>query len=46
MCKHFGYYVKTLQRVRIMNVKLGRLRIGQWRNRSDEERKGLLPARQ
>ena len=45
-CKHFGYDVKTLQRVRIMNVKLGRSKIVQSRNLTDEELKGLLPARQ
>ena len=45
-CKHFGYDVKTLQRVRIMNVKLRRLKIVQSRNLTDEELKGLLPARQ
>ena len=45
MCEHFGYTVRTLQRVRIMNVRLGRLKVGQWRNLTDEELKGLLPGR-
>lgn len=31
MCEHFGYEVKKLERVRIMNVSLGNLKIGSWR---------------
>ncbi|MEG0564149.1 pseudouridine synthase, partial [Anaerorhabdus sp.] len=31
MCKALGYHVVTLERVRIMNIELGSLRIGQWR---------------
>jgi 23S rRNA pseudouridine2604 synthase len=31
MCKHFGYTVRRLQRVRIMHVKLGDLGPGRWR---------------
>jgi 23S rRNA pseudouridine2604 synthase len=45
MCEHFGYDVKRLQRVRIMNIRLGGLKQGQWRNLRDDELAGLLPAR-
>lgn len=45
MCEHFGYDVSRLQRVRIMNIRLGGLKPGQWRNLRDDELAGLLPAR-
>jgi 23S rRNA pseudouridine2604 synthase len=45
MAAHFKYRVKQLVRVRIGNVKLGRLKPGQWRNLSDAELRGLLPKR-
>ena len=45
MSAHFGYRVKQLVRVRIGNVKLGPLKIGQWRNLTDVELRGLLPQR-
>jgi 23S rRNA pseudouridine2604 synthase len=31
MCEHLGYEVKSLTRVRIMNVELGNLAVGKWR---------------
>ncbi|MBQ9950906.1 MAG: pseudouridine synthase [Clostridia bacterium] len=37
MCEYFGYNVKTLRRIRIMNIKLGNLRPGQWRELTKEE---------
>jgi 23S rRNA pseudouridine2604 synthase len=37
MCEVFGYRVIKLKRVRIMNVKLGNLPIGKWRNLAEEE---------
>jgi len=37
MCQAFGYQVRQLQRVRIMNVTLGNLKIGQWRNLTSKE---------
>jgi 23S rRNA pseudouridine2604 synthase len=40
-----GYEVRRLQRVRIINIKLGELKIGQWRNLSQTELHGLLPGR-
>jgi 23S rRNA pseudouridine2604 synthase len=43
MAAHFGMRVKQLVRVRIGNVKLGRLKPGQWRNLTDVELRGLLP---
>jgi 23S rRNA pseudouridine2604 synthase len=46
MAAHFKYRVKQLVRVRIGNVKLGRLKPGQWQNLSDAELRGLLPQRQ
>jgi 23S rRNA pseudouridine2604 synthase len=45
MAAAFGYRVTQLRRVRIINVKLGALKIGQWRNLTDVELKGLLPER-
>jgi 23S rRNA pseudouridine2604 synthase len=37
MCAVFGYEVVKLQRIRIMNIELGRLKIGEWRNLTDKE---------
>jgi 23S rRNA pseudouridine2604 synthase len=31
MCEYLGYNVKTLKRTRIMNVELGKLKVGEWR---------------
>jgi len=45
MCEHFGYEVRRLQRVRIINVELGSLRSGQWRDLTPAELRGLLPQR-
>ena len=45
MAAAFGYRVTQLRRVRIINLKLGALKPGQWRNLSDAELKGLLPER-
>jgi 23S rRNA pseudouridine2604 synthase len=45
MCDHFGYKVRRLQRVRIVNLKLGDLKPGQWRNLTPAELRGLLPGR-
>jgi 23S rRNA pseudouridine2604 synthase len=42
MCSFFGYKVLRLQRVRIMNITLGKLRVGQWRELDDAEVRGLL----
>ena len=45
MAAAFGYRVTQLRRVRVVNVKLGHLKPGQWRNLTDTELKGLLPDR-
>ena len=45
MAAAFGYRVTQLRRVRIVNVKLGALKVGQWRNLTDVELRGLLPGR-
>lgn len=43
MCEVFGFEVVTLQRVRIMHIRLGELPIGRWRNLNDQELAGLIP---
>jgi 23S rRNA pseudouridine2604 synthase len=43
MCEALGYNVVQLRRTRIVNVKLGTLKPGAWRNLSDVELSGLLP---
>ncbi len=45
MAETFGYRVRQLRRVRIVNVHLGALKPGQWRNLTDVELRGLLPQR-
>ena len=45
MCEHFGYTVRRLRRVRIINVTLDGLGPGRWRNLSRRELQGLLPGR-
>ena len=45
MAAEFGYRVKQLQRVRIVNIRLGNLKLGQWRNLTPAELRGLLPNR-
>lgn len=42
MCETLGYSVRSLRRIRIMNIRLGKLRPGQWRALTDEEMDGLL----
>lgn len=42
MCETLGYRVKTLKRVRIMNIYLGSLKIGQWRNLTAHEMEELM----
>jgi 23S rRNA pseudouridine2604 synthase len=41
MCEHFGYKVLDLQRVRIMNIELGKLKEGRYRDISKAERAEL-----
>ena len=42
MCAYFGYEVKKLKRVRIMNLELGRLPVGQYREVTKEEYEALI----
>lgn len=44
MCAALGYQVKTLKRVRIMHIELGKLKPHQYRKLSDSELKTLLKA--
>lgn len=37
MCEYLGYEVTKLKRVRIMNVELGKLKPGQWRDLTERE---------
>jgi len=41
MCEYLGYDVKTLKRTRIMNVELGKLKVGEWRYLSKHEVKTI-----
>ncbi len=45
MCSALGYRVERLQRVRIVNVELGSLGVGKWRNLTPTELAGLLPVK-
>ncbi|MBE1443587.1 23S rRNA pseudouridine(2604) synthase RluF [Paenibacillus sp. OAS669] len=42
MCSAFGYEVRRLKRVRIMNIHLGSLPAGKWRDLTDQEMDELL----
>lgn len=42
MCSALGFSIKRLQRVRIMNIELGSLPIGKWRDLTDTEKKELF----
>lgn len=42
MCEYCGYKVVTLKRLRILNIKLGDLKTGEYRIVSDDERKKLF----
>jgi 23S rRNA pseudouridine2604 synthase len=44
MCSALGYKAQRLQRVRIINIGLGELGVGQWRELSETEIAGLLPS--
>lgn len=37
MCEYFGYRVVHLQRVRIMNIRLGHLKVGDYRKLTPQE---------
>ncbi|GAO52868.1 RNA pseudouridine synthase [Aneurinibacillus tyrosinisolvens] len=42
MCMAFGYQVRRLQRIRIMNIELGGLKQGAWRDLTAREKKELF----
>ncbi len=42
MCEYFGYKVLKLKRIRIMNIKLGNLKSGTYRNIADKEYEELI----
>lgn len=44
MCEHFNYQVTKLERVRIMNVNLKGLAVGDWRDLTEKELSVLLKA--
>ena len=41
MCSAFGYEVRSLQRIRVMNIRLGTLQTGEWRDLSAQEKQEL-----
>ena len=44
MCEALGYRVKSLKRVRVVNVELGSLKLGEYRELTVEEQKSLYVA--
>lgn len=42
MCDHFGYDISKLERVRIMNVDLKGIALGDWRDLTEKEMAGLF----
>lgn len=42
MCEYFGFHVIRLERIRIMNVTLKGLPLGEWRDMTKEELSGIL----
>lgn len=42
MCEYFGYEVTRLERVRIMNISLKGLAVGEWRDLSEKELSALF----
>jgi len=42
MCAALGYEVRSLRRTRIMNIHLGSLKVGEWRDLTNEERTQLF----
>lgn len=41
MCSALGYEVQKLQRIRIMNIQLGSLKVGTWRELNEQEKREL-----
>lgn len=44
MCEYFGYEVQKLERVRIMNINLKNLPLGEWRLLNEQEMSQILKA--
>lgn len=42
MCRELGFHVQELKRVRVMNIRLGHLKTGAWRNVTGDELAELL----
>ncbi|WP_311136784.1 pseudouridine synthase [Hymenobacter cellulosilyticus] len=42
MCEHFGYEVVQLERIRVMNITLKGLGVGDWRELTDKELAGIM----
>ena len=42
MCEALGNKVQTLERIRIMNIKIDCIAVGKWRNLSDVELKQMM----
>ena len=42
MCNAYDYQVIKLQRVRVMNIKLDKLKIGEWRDLTAAELEELM----
>ena len=42
MCQYFGYRVVALKRIRVMNIKLGNLKRGEYRDVTEKEQKELM----
>lgn len=42
MCSALGFTIKRLQRVRIMNIELGSLPVGKWRDLTNQEKQTLF----
>lgn len=42
MCEAFGYHVRKLKRVRVMNIRLDELQTGKWRDLTEGERRELF----
>ncbi|MBR6204119.1 MAG: pseudouridine synthase [Candidatus Methanomethylophilaceae archaeon] len=42
MCDHFDYRVERLKRIRVVNIELGDLKAGEYRDLTDAEREELL----
>ncbi|WP_110926196.1 23S rRNA pseudouridine(2604) synthase RluF [Bacillus massiliglaciei] len=42
MCAALGYSIRTLQRIRIMNIRIDGLKTGEWRDLTESEQKELF----